>query len=227
MRSSTVVAAAAVAVLGLAVGLRLADGLASGLDLDVLVPCLIAAGCLCIAGLTRRIASSLAGLSLGLGALLGAIEAIAVVRAWLPATSPGDRPLLVALAGAAGAAATLVAWRSFTASLGQPGTDSRRRQETLGTALVVGIVAVAYGVAIAGAATDLVGADAGSASPLRVATRLMLGIAAGSLLLGATAVALPRFGRAWRKARASGSRSLVDTLIDEFVPRLGGGRLAA
>ncbi|HEX5591466.1 MAG TPA: ATP-binding protein, partial [Candidatus Limnocylindrales bacterium] len=47
------------------------------------------------------------------------------------------------------------------------------------------------------------------------------------LLLGATAVALPRFGRAWRKARASGSRSLVDTLIDEFVPRLGGGRLAA
>jgi signal transduction histidine kinase len=226
-------AVAAVTVVGLGLGLRLADELAPlvasaseadldlDLDLDSLVPSLVAIALLCVAGLVRRVAPGLVAFALGLAALLGAIEAVAVIRAWLPASSPGERPILVALAGVAGTVATWVSWRFFTMAAPVP-----RRWAALRTATAVGLVALPFGLAVATATTAPLPDDPDAVTPYRLAARLMLAVSLGALALGAMLVVLPRLGQAWRRTTAPSPIGWVDALVEAFAPGLGRQRAA-
>ena len=217
-------AAAAIAVVALAFGLRLAEARALGVAADAMVPALIASGFLCVAGLTRWRAPTVAGFCLGAGALLGAIEALAVIRGWLPAAATADRPLLVALAGVAGTAATFVAWWFLVAHLGREFATARRDQVTV---LAAGVVGLVFAYALVTAGTEPVTVSADEVTPLRVAIRLMLVVASAALVLGAALVVLPRLARSRRSATGPGGVGWGQALLDAFVPAIAPRRRTA
>ncbi|TAK00677.1 MAG: hypothetical protein EPO36_07865 [Chloroflexota bacterium] len=220
---------AAVAVVGLGLGLRLVDGLAprviggsaTGLDLNALVPSLVATALLCIAGLVRGSAPALVTFAMGLAAFLGAVEAIAIIRSWLPTSSLEDRPLLVALAGVAGTSATWVVWRFFATAAPEP-----RRWVGLRTAAAVGLVALAFGAAVATASTAPLPVDPDAVTPYRLAARLMVAVTLGALALGSMLVVVPRLGRAWRRATGPAPIGWIDAMVEAFAPGLGRQRAA-
>ena len=213
-----VVAAAAIGVAALAFGLRLLEATAlATTSADTMVPALVAAAFLCAAGLARRSAPAVVGFSLGFAALLGAIEAIAVIRGWLPATPAVDRPLLVALAGLAGTAATLVAWRFLEVQLGG---DWIRARRSLIVVVVVGLVAFAFANAVATASAEPVAVRPDQLTPLRLATRIALALATAALVVGAALVVLPRLAGSWRRATGRGGVGWGQALVDAFLPAL-------
>jgi signal transduction histidine kinase len=225
MTWSLVAAAAAIAVVAIAFVLRLADAIRLGtISADAMVPTLVAIAFLCLAGLARRSAPAAFGFSLGVGALLGAIEAIAVIRGWLPATPVADRAFLVAIAGVTGTAATLVAWRFAMAQLGDDGVTPRR---DLVFVLAVGVVGLFFAFAVATAATDPIALRADEVTPLRIATRIMLALSSAALVVGAALVVLPRLARSRRQATAPGGVGWGGALLDQFLPALAPRRVTA
>lgn len=216
-------------VVFVAIGLRLAVESPGAADLpNRLVPGLIAAALLCVAGLTIRRGSALAWFAIVFASGIGAIEIVAVVRAWHPTPTAETWLGLTLVAALASIIAATVAVRYATAS--RPGRPSMtaRVLAGVGLGLVLGgelwAIGSAAGQAVAGV-TVAVGAGP-DVLPIRVATRLMLGTMAVLGVVGAARDVWPAARRAWLRRRAGVRYPRL--LMEELVPAWSGsGRAAA
>ena len=219
-------------VLG-AIGLRLVVSSDGGPDLpNRLVPALIAAAALCVAGLAFRRGPALAWFATVLASGIGAVEIVALVRTWEPMPSGGPWLALTLVAALASLAAASVAGRYAAVDRAGRFGSAAQALAWVGLGLVVGgelwAIASAAGETAAGATTGAAAAGAAAGPdvvPIRIATRLMLGTVIVLGLVGAARDALPPARRAW--ARRIDGTTYPRLLIEELVPAWGASRRAA
>ena len=222
----------AVVIVFVAAGLRLVVADPGSSDLpNRLVPVLLAGAVLCVAGLTLRRGPALAWFAVVLAALIGAVEIVAVVRAWDPVPAGVDWLALTVLAAAASLGATFVAARyAVVQRMPLLGARIAWVGAWFGAALVVAGELWAIGDAAAGVVGEATGQASAMAEPdvvpVRVATRLMLGTVAVLSLVGAARDLVPPTRRAWHSA-SRGTASFPRRLFEELVPALAASRRAA
>ncbi len=226
MRSIQVAGLGATGLVLLALGLRASMGDAGPANLpDRLVPGLIAAAAMCIAGLTIRRAPSVAWFAITIAAAIGAVEVVAFARA-VDATPAGDPWIsLTILATLASLVATAIG--ATYAALGRAGRATFGAITGLAAATTVAVTA-GHAWAVASALGEA-GRTAGEADviPIRIATRVMLVAMAGFLLVGGARDLIPPIRRAWRR-RAPEGVAFARLLAEELLPSwAGSGRAGA
>jgi signal transduction histidine kinase len=215
----------ALLVVATAVALRILGAGGGDRPASELLPILVSSAGVCAAALLRHRSPAWAWLATASATALGALEVLASVRAWIPATSPGAGPWLVIVAEAAllGAAAVGAAYATrrpsgashwATASVAIVLAGAAGVATVAGWAIVEAFGSLPQGLVAGQASDDL--------PPLRVSGRFAAGFVAVAMIAGAWRDLAGPLRRAW--SRSGGLRKLPAAMGDELLPSVSAAR---